>query len=117
MNRREPKEFEKFVDDAIVYRELETTTGRLRFSLFITALSPILMGLLYVTKKLPPAKPLLMAILAAPAIGIVLMLIHYGRAPEHAKKHKTTLQILLYTSALAVGAYVLAGYFSLLRRN
>lgn len=117
MSKPPPKEFEKFVDDAILYRELETTQGRLRFSLFISALSPILMGLLYATKKLPPAKPLLMGILAAPAVGIVLMLLNYGRAPAHAKKNPTTVRILLYTVVVAIAGYAMAGYFSLLPRK
>lgn len=114
MSKPPPKEFEKFVDDAILYRELEATTGRLRLSLFIAALSPILMGLLYATKKLPPARPLLLGILIAPAAAIVLMLINYGRAPAHAKKNPTTVRILMFTVVVAVAGYVLAGYFSLL---
>ena len=117
MSKPPPKEFEKFVDDAILYRELETATGRLRFSLFVAALSPILTGLLYATKKLPPAKPLLAFILAAPAVGIVLMIINFGRAPEHAKKHKATARILLFTVVAAIAGYVMAGYFSLLPRK
>jgi hypothetical protein len=114
MRRPDAKEFDKFVDDSILFREREETQGRLRLSLFIAALGPISIGLLKWTNNLPVGRTLGLAILCAPAVAGVLMLINYARAEGHAKKHPATLRIILYTVACGVGTYVAAAYFSLL---
>jgi hypothetical protein len=114
MRRPEGKEFEKFVDESILFREREDTQGRLNLSLFIAGLGAISIGLLKWTGNLPVSRPVALAILAAPAVAIVLGLINYGRAPTHAKIHKKTVRIVLLTAVACVATYVLAAYFSLL---
>ena len=85
MRRPAGKEFEKFVDESILFREREETQGRLNLSLFIAGMGAISIGLLKWTGNLPVGRPLALAILAAPAVAIVLGLVNYGRAPTHAK--------------------------------
>jgi hypothetical protein len=115
MKRPGGKEFEKFVDESILFREREETQGRLQLSLFIAGMGAIAIGVLKWTGNLPVSRPVALAILAAPAVAVVLGLINYGRAPTHAKVHKKTVRIVFLTAVACVATYVLAVYFSLLQ--
>ena len=109
----DPKEFEKFKDDAVRSRELEDAIGRYRMALFLAALGPAALAAVRVLEY--AAGPgIRWAILATAPAGVALLILRFLQIPPHAKMSKAVLMIGALTLAAAGATFVLARKFSML---
>ncbi|HYF00879.1 MAG TPA: hypothetical protein VEJ18_18300 [Planctomycetota bacterium] len=100
-------EYRKFVDESVVARELEDTIGRLRLSLFLAMLGPIILGMARVLQQKSLPETLILALYATGPAALVLFVVTWLRAPAHARAHRKTLTHLLLTVAASAGTFVL----------
>lgn len=114
MNKEERRlEFEKFKDEAVIFREREAAVASMSFSTFISAIGPMGIGLLAVTKSLPTGAVVAWIILASSPLGILLTLINWMRVPADFRTAKPILKPLLISLVAAAATWVLVGLFPL----
>lgn len=95
----DPKTFHKFEDEAVRIRAVEEAQGRLRTSLFVGMVGPILVGIAHLFDKLgstPWGWMQFVAYASAP-LGFLLMLINWIRVPEFGKFNKQTVTLVFIT--------------------
>src|SRR5688572_3003736 len=107
-------EHRKFVDTAVLSRELEAAIGRLRMALFWGFIGP-LAGALLGMLKIHPGKLVVYGILATAPLSILLLIIYFVKLPAEAKTSRAALTILILTPVAAVANFIVAHYFSLLK--
>lgn len=108
-----PPEYEKFKDDAIRSRELDTAIGRVRTALFVAFLGPIGAVLIHYFKLNVPREAKFVVVATAP-VALVLLLINYARIPGAGKASKQALSILFLTLGAIATTLFLVPYFKLL---
>ena len=114
MNKEERRlEFEKFKDEAVIFREREAAVASMSFSTFICSIGPMGVGLLVVTKSLPTSALIAWIIMASSPLGIVLTLINWARAPEDFRGSKPILRAALLSLVMAVATWLLVAAFPL----
>ncbi len=114
MNKEERRlEFEKFKDEAVIFREREAAVASMSFSSFISAIGPMGIGLLAVTKSLPTVPLIAWIILASSPLGITLTLINWIRVPADYRGAKPILRSLVISIVAAAATWVLVGMFPL----
>jgi hypothetical protein len=112
--RPDPREFEKFKDEAVRARELDEALARLRTSLFVAALGPAAIGAAWALEALPfGRREIAWGVLATVPLAGLLFVINYFRLPAEGKVSRAALSILLLTAAAAAGTLILAGRFSI----
>ena len=108
-------EFEKFKDDAVIWREREAAVSSLNFSTFVSAIGPLAIALLKFTNKLPVGSGMGYAILATAPLGGLLTLINFFRTPSDYRKAKPVLRAVLLSFAAVVATFVLSGLWGLMK--
>lgn len=115
MNNKEAhaREFAKFKDDAVTYREREAAMANLHFSTFIASVGPLGIGLMKVTGNLPTGAAFAWILLATAPLGFLLTLINWARTPKDYRGAKPVLKAVLFAVVLAVTTLVLSQTFTL----
>jgi hypothetical protein len=109
----DPKEFEKFKDDAVRYRETDEAIGKYRLALFLAILGPGAILVLHLL-EIPPERWMKWAIVASAPASVALLVFRFLQIPLAAKLSKPVLMIGLGTLAAAAATFVLGRRFSLL---
>lgn len=110
---RNPKEYEKFKDEAVRDRELVAAMGRLHLAQAVAFLGPLAIIVMKVLDYTPP-KNLMYAVLATAPLGIVILAINYFRLPPDAMGSKPALTVLILTIIAGAATLVLSHRFSML---
>lgn len=108
-------EFEKFKDDAVIWREREAAVSALSLSTFVAAIGPLAIFLMKTVNKLPLSNGWAYAIYATAPVGLLLTIINWIRTPSDYRHAKPVLRCLVISIAAAVGTFVMAGYFGLMK--
>jgi len=108
-------EFEKFKDDAVIWREREAAVSSLNFSTFISAIGPLAIVLLKFTNKLPVGATVGYGIMATAPLGLLLTIVNFFRTPSDYRKAKPVMRALLLSIAAAVATFVLSGLWGLMK--
>ncbi len=112
--RPDPREFEKFKDEAVRARELDEALARLRTALFVAALGPAAIGAAWAVEALPFARrEIAWAVWATAPLAGLLFAINYLRLPAGGKASRAALSVLVLTAAAAAATLVLARRFSI----
>lgn len=110
----DPKEFEKFKDDAVRARELDDGLARLRAALFLAVLGPAAIGVAWALEALPFARrEIAWGVYATAPLAGILLVVNYLRLPSEGKVSRAAGSIALLTVAAAVATVVLARRFSI----
>jgi hypothetical protein len=110
-SRRE--EFEKFKDEAVIFREREAAVASLNFSTFVAAVGPLGIGLLKLTGSLPVGTLMIWFLMASSPAGLVLLAINWFRTPSDYRGSKPVLKAVVISIAAAVSTWILAEMFPL----
>jgi len=114
MNKEERRlEFEKFKDEAVIFREREAAVASVSFSTFVSAIGPMGIGLLAITKSLPTVPIVAWIILASSPLGLFLLLVNWLRTPKDFRGAKPILRAILLSVVAAASTWVLVGMFPL----
>ena len=107
MTKTHEPEYRKFVDETVVARELEDTIGRLKLSVFVAMLGPIVLGLAKALQRTTLPGAVILALYATGPAALVLFAVNWSRAQGHARTHPKTLRHLLITLAAGASTFVL----------
>ena len=107
------REFEKFKDEAVIFREREAAVASMNFATFVSAIGPMGIGLLNVTQSLPAGPFLTYLILGSSPLGLVMMLINLARCPADYRWSKPILKCVGLSIIAAMMTWALSFMFPL----
>jgi hypothetical protein len=108
-------EFEKFKDDAVIWREREAAVSALNFSTFLAAVGPLSITLLKFTNGLPVGATLAYVIMGTAPFGLVLTVINWIRTPADYRHAKPVVRALFLSIGAAALTFILAGVWGLMK--
>lgn len=107
------KEFEKFKDEAVIFREREAAVASMNFATFVCMIGPMGIGLLYITKSIPAGAFLTWLIMGSAPVGILMLIVNWARTPKDYRGAKPILKNVLLSVVGALLTFALSQMFPL----